>query len=306
MSLAEGFEELVAIVEHGSVTAASAALGLPRPTVSRRLARLEGRLGVRLLHRTTRRMKLSPQGEVLYPKARRVVLAARDAEAEVRRLDGMPRGLLRISAPMGLPAIFAEWMAGFLALHANVQLEVVASATHVDLMAEGFDLALRAGPIEDPSLIARTLVITEMIAVASPSYLASRGTPATVEDLVDHDCIVSYRMGKVPEQRWPLLDGGWVAISGRFKTNQMELRVEAARQGQGIALVAEPLAAAHVEQGELVHVLPGVLGRSDRVSLVYADREYLDPKVRAFSAFFVERVTATRLGLGLAAEGAAK
>lgn len=103
MGAADGFEELVAIVEYGSVTAAAAALGLPRPTVSRRLGRLEERLGVRLLHRTTRRMKLSRQGEVLYPKARQVVLVARDTEAGVRRLDGVPRGRLRIMFPESHP-----------------------------------------------------------------------------------------------------------------------------------------------------------------------------------------------------------
>ena len=144
MSNAEGFEEFVAIIDCGSVTGAAEGLGLPRPTLSRRLARLEERLGVRLIHRTTRRMTMTPQGELLYAKARRVVQAAREAEAEVRRLDGVPRGLLRVSVPTGMPAmLFGEWVGEFLQRYPEVELEMVASSAHVDLAAEGFDLALR-------------------------------------------------------------------------------------------------------------------------------------------------------------------
>ena len=126
--LAAGFEELVAIVEHGSLTRAAEALGMPRPTMSKRLARLEERLGVRLLHRTTRRMSLTGPGEVLYEKARRVVHAAREAEAAVQRLDDVPRGLLRVAVPAQVPeATFTEWLAEFLVAHPEVSLDVVRS-----------------------------------------------------------------------------------------------------------------------------------------------------------------------------------
>ena len=289
MGTAEGFEELVAIVEHGSVTAAAAALGLPRPTVSRRLARLEERLGVRLLHRTTRRMKLSQQGELLYPKARRVVLAAQDAEAEVRRLDDEPRGLLRISVPMGLPAIFAEWMAAFLALYEHVQLEVVANAEHVDLLAEGFDIAMRRGSISDRSLIARTLSTDTSIAAATPTYLARTGNPSSTAELAHHDCVVGFGGSGVAEHAWPLLDGSTVSVSGRIRTNDMRLRVEAAKQHRGIALVSENMISADLKNGSLVRVLRDTVGRIERVSLVYLDREHLDPKIRAFVDHLVER-----------------
>lgn len=294
MSTADGFEELVAIVERGSVTAAAAALGLPRPTVSRRLARLEERLGVRLIHRTTRRQKLSPQGELFYPKARNVVLAAREAEAEVMRLDGRPHGLLRISVPMGLPSIFAEWMAGFLVLHPEVELEVVANAAHVDLLAEGFDLALRRGPILDQSLIARTLSTDATVAVASPSYLARAGTPSSEEELEHHDCIVGFGGDGVAEHSWPLLDGGAAAVSGHVRTNDMRLRVETAKRDLGIALVSERMISTDVAEGSLVHVLSGIVGRIERVSLVYLDREHLEPKIRAFVDHLVEHLAATR------------
>ena len=166
---ADGFEEFVAIVDNGSVSAAAESLGLPRATVSRRLARLEERLGVRLLHRTTRRMTLTPGGALLHRKASRLVTAARELEAEVRRLDGVPRGLLRMSIPPGTADSFITgWIVEFLRLYPEVSVELVASSVHVDLVAEGFDLALRHGTIDDASLIARTISVSVTIAVASP------------------------------------------------------------------------------------------------------------------------------------------
>lgn len=294
MESGTGFEEFVAIVEAGSVTGAAETLGLPRPTVSRRLARLEERLGVRLLHRTTRRLKATRQGEVLYGKARRVVDAARQAEAEVRRLDGVPRGLLRLSAPIeSAQGVFTGWLASFLATYPEVTLEVSTTSAHVDLRASGIDVALRRGAV-DPSLITRTLVQDPTIAVASPGYLERAGVPAHPDDLGRHDCIVGYRAGAVAELRWPLLDGTWVPVSSTLRTNHTELRLEAAKQDVGIAMVSQYSAAQALHNGELVHVLPGVIGRLERVSLVYVEREFIDPKVRAFVDFFVAQVAASR------------
>jgi DNA-binding transcriptional LysR family regulator len=291
MGAAESFEEFVAIVDGGSMTAAADMLGLPRPTLSRRLARLEERLGVRLLHRTTRRMKMTQHGELLYPKAQRVVQAAREAEAAVRRLDGVPRGLLRVSTPAALPyAVFARWLGDFLRAYPEVRLEVVATSVHVDLVAEGFDLAMRAGPIEDASLIARTLTTNTTVAVASPQYLAQHGMPESAADLARHNCIVGYRAGSIPELGWPCHDGGSVAVSGTLMTNEMELRLHAAKQHLGIALVIDNIAAGDLARGELVAVLPTVVGRRDPVSLVYPDRTFLDPKVRAFVDFIAARL----------------
>lgn len=292
---AQGFEEFVAVAECGSLTAAASQLGLPRPTLSRRLAVLEERLGVRLLHRTTRKVQLTTEGETFYPRARRVVLATREAEDEVRRLDGVPRGLLRVATPAGMPAeSFSPLITDFLAEHSEVQLELVGSSAYVDLIAEGFDLALRTGPIDDPSLVVRTFGFNNTLAVASPAYLAKHGRPAAVEELASHNCLLGYERGVKPELQWPLHDGGTVSVSGSFMTNQMDLRLAAARRDLGIALVMEPLAATAIEAGELEVVLPGVVGRSDRLALVFADRQFVDPKVRAFVDFMVPRMQALR------------
>lgn len=295
MAVAEDFEEFVTIVDAGSLTAAAERLGLPRATLSRRLARLEQRLGVRLLHRTTRRMALTAPGEELYGRARRVVEAAQEAEEAVRRLDGVPRGRLRVSLPDQMPpALLAGWLDGFLEACPEVTLEVVASAVHVDLVGEGFDVALRVGDVDDASLVVRTLGNDLRIAVASPAYLARRGTPETPADLADHDCLVGYRSGTVLRREWPLTGGGSVPVSGTLATNNMALRLEAARRGRGIALVVERLAHRELVSGELVHILPGEVGRRERLSLTYPDRAFLDPKVRAFVDYLSARIAEVR------------
>jgi DNA-binding transcriptional LysR family regulator len=290
-----GFEEFVAIVDRGSVSAAAKSLGLPRPTLSKRLARLEERLGVRLLHRTTRRMKLTEQGELLYQRARGVVHAAREAEAAVQRLDEVPRGLLRVLVPPRVPeAIFTQWLTEFLEAYPEVSLDVVGSEEHVDLVAEGFDVAMRNGPIDDTSLVSRILVTNAEILVASPHYLQVHGEPASAEDLANHNCIVGYKGSNVPEHRWPLLNGGWMHVSGTLMTNHTGLRMEAAKRHLGIAIVVDRIASSMLASGELVQVLPDVVGRRDDARLVYPDREFLDPKVRAFIDFIVSRVEARR------------
>ncbi|MFT5685931.1 MAG: DNA-binding transcriptional LysR family regulator [Myxococcota bacterium] len=299
MSTAEGFEEFVMIVDSGSLTAAARTLGLPRPTLSRRLARLEERLGVRLIYRTTRRMKLTEQGVLLYEKAHRVVQIAREVEAEVRRLDGVPRGLLRVSIPVGgSGAVFARWFSTFMHLWPEVRLDVVASSVHVDLIGDGFDVALRVGDVTDPALVVRTIANDLRVAVASPRYLAENGTPQRVEDLTAHNCLIGYQSGSTPETRWPLQGGGWVPVSGTFSTNQMGMRMELAREHLGIALLIDQVAASGLASGELVVVLPGILGHRERLSLTYPDRTFLDPKVRVFVDFMATTIQESRARQG--------
>ena len=289
--LAEGFEEFVEIVTGGSVTAAAGSLGVPRPTVSKRLARLEERLGVRLLHRTTRRMKLTKEGALFFERARRIVAAAREAEAEIQRVDEVPRGLLRMLIPPRVPEqVFTRWLAEFMEAFPEVRLDVVATDLHVDLVAEGFDVALWVGEVEDTSLISRTLVTNTEVAVASPRYLKRHGVPTTAAELADHNCVIGYKGGHVPDQRWPLVHGGWTHVGGDLMTNHDGLSVEAAKRDLGIALVIDRLVHELLDSGELVWVLPNIIGRENRARLVYPEREFLDPKVRAFVDFIASRV----------------
>ena len=186
--------------------------------------------------------------------------------------------------------VFTGWLADFMDAYPEVSVDVVATDVHVDLVAEGFDLALRYGPIDDASLVARTLATNATIAVASPAYIDAHGMPPTAGDLRDHNCLIGYAGKTQPDPRWPLLDGGWVGVEGDLKTNHAGLRLEAALRGLGIDLVVEREVAKWLESGELVQVLPDIIGRRDQARIVYPDREFLDPKVRAFVDFLTSRV----------------
>ena len=295
MGTAEGFEEFVAVVDCGSITAAAAQLRLPRPTLSRRLGRLEERLGVRLHHRTTRKLTLTRQGELLYTSAHRVVETAREAEAAVRSASNAPRGLLRVAVPARMPDRFlAHWSVEFLQRWPEVRLDIVGASAHPDLVAEGIDVALLAGPIDDPSLVIRTVTDLERVAVASPGYLAKHGVPERPEDLADHNCILGTDGRVIAEKRWPLRDGGSVPVSGTLTVNQMSVRHQAALADFGIALVIDRPVRLDLEAGRLVLVLPDVVGRRERLCLAWPNRAYMDPKVRVFVDFMAERLVQAR------------
>jgi LysR family transcriptional activator of dmlA len=271
--------EFAAIVEAGSITAAARALGLPRATLSRRISALEAELGVRLLHRSTRRLVLTPAGEELHQRARRIVAEASEAWEAVRRLDDVPRGLLRVSATdAALGDLFVE----FLEEYPEIQLEVQSTPRHVDLIAEGIDVAIRFGPVKDTNLIVRKVANGRQIVVASPEYLDARGVPTRPSHLKDHDCIVGFAGEFAPTRTWPLLAGGAVPVGGRLACNEIRLAARAARRGQGLALLPLPIVSDDLERGTLIHVLGDAVGQDSPVSIVYADREYIQPKVRAF------------------------
>lgn len=272
----------VAVVTGGSMSRAARELGVPRPTVSRRLQRLESRLGVRLLRRTTRAMTLTDAGEVFYARARAALAAVGDAVASVQRRDLVPRGLLRVSVPpLGGGGIGAP-VARFLAANPEVRLELFAATRLVDLVADGFDVALRATSALPPGLVARNIARTRVVAVASPSYLARAGTPRRATDLTSHRCLSGFARGEHPSVEWPLVRGGAVRIEPVLATNDVSVLRDSALGGVGIALL--PLLMVHddLASGALVPVLPRVLGDETQVALVYPDRELVSPAARAF------------------------
>jgi len=280
---AEGYECFVAVVEAGNITAAARILDMPRETLSRRLQRLEDRLGVRLLHRSTRRLALTTAGQTLYDRARPLVVAAREAEAAVRQLDDVPRGLLRVAVP---PGGGSNFLGGLLLEFARrwpqVRLEVVAGTRHVDLVARGFDVALRAGVVRDPGLLGRRLGTVAVWAVASKAYLDRRGRPQDTEALARHDLLLGMDGGGRVARAWPLHAGGTLAVSGRLAANDLELLAKGVRSGDGIALLPERFVADDVESGCLERVLPGVVGTETPLTVVFVERKLMPAKVRAF------------------------
>ncbi|MFO0725335.1 MAG: LysR family transcriptional regulator [Myxococcota bacterium] len=269
-------------VERRSLSRAALALGVPRATISRRLARLEERLGARLLRRTTRSLVLTDAGEALLLHARIVLDAVKTAEASVRRTDDVVRGDLRVSVPPLNSPSFYRLIRDFMARYPELRVHVQFSTARVDLVGGGFDVAIRASTDLEPGLVARTLATAPLVAVASPEYLQAQGTPRIVKDLRSHRCLMGFQRGEIAQTHWPLVRGGRVQVPGAFFSNDIGLLADLALQGMGIALL--PLIVTHpfLEDGRLLPVLPKLIGASSRVAVVYPEREFVPPQVRAF------------------------
>lgn len=269
-------------VDAKSLSRAAAELGVPRATIGRRLARLEERLGARLLRRTTRSLALTDAGEALYRHARLVLEAVDYAEQSVRRSDGVSRGELRVSVPPIQDVSFTKMVSDFATAHPDVRLQIHVSTVLVDLKRDGYDVALRASSALEPGLVARTLRRDPIVAVASPSYLKAHGTPKSTRGLKSHRCLMGFARGELPETHWPLARGGKVAVHGSFFSNDLRQLHAAAVAGLGIAVLPGFVLYESLSRGELVHVLGGVIETEARFSIVYLEREFVPPQVRAF------------------------
>jgi len=282
----------VRVVERRGFTAAAKDLGLTPSAVSKLMTRLEDRLGVRLLHRTTRRIALTAEGEIYHLRARDVLAAIDDAEAEVSQAGRRPRGKLRVSCVTAFafhqltPALPA-----FLARYPDVDLELAITDRVVDLLAENADVGIRSGSIDDGSLVARKIAEIRRGLYASPEYLARRGVPRASDDLGAHDCIV---LSHIPSShRWPFREKGknrTVHIHSRVVVDSGEAALRIAIAGGGIARLADLIVRDAVAAGGLVPVLAAThMVEPVPLSAVYPQGRHRMPKVRAFLDFLVER-----------------
>ncbi|MDA8457239.1 LysR substrate-binding domain-containing protein [Acidovorax sp. GBBC 3334] len=269
-------------VEARSLSRAAAELRVPRATLGRRLARLEERLGARLLRRTTRSLALTEVGEVFYRQACIALQAVRVAEQSVRTTDDLVRGDLRIAVPPNLSPGFHGMVGDFAMRYPALRVQVHTSNQHVDILQGGYDIALRASSQIQPGLIARTLLRDPLIAVAAPAYIAAHGRPGTCRDLQNHRCLLGFARGELPDTHWPLASGGRLRVDGAFFSNDIVLLCNAALRGNGIALLPRSLVSPHLESGRLEHVLADAIGAEMQIALVYAERAFLPPQVRAF------------------------
>jgi len=285
MSDAMETSELLAFtrtVEAKSLSRAAAELGAPRATIGRRLARLEERLGVRLLRRSTRALALTDAGDAFYRHARIVLDAVEQAEASVRMSDEVIRGTLRVAMPPMMDPSFNALVCDFARAYPEVRIHIDASSRHVDLLREGYDVALRASTELEPGLVARTVARTSVVAVAAPAYLAAHGTPRNARDLRAHQCLLGFMPSGLAQTHWPKAGGGKISVEGSFVSNDITLLVDAAVGGLGIAVLPALLVGALLERGALVRVLPELIHAESRVAVVYQERELLPPQVRAF------------------------
>ncbi len=278
-------------VDAKSLTRAAAELGIPRATLGKRLARLERRLGVRLLRRTTRSLALTDSGETFYRQARIVLDAVSQAEASIRSPDDAISGDLRVSLPPMSGSSFLDTIAEFAEAHPRVRMHVLFSSRMVDLRREGYDVALRATEQLDPGMVARTIARTSLVAVASPAYLAAHGEPQKVSDLRRHRCLMGFARGELPQMYWAS-GKSKVPLDGAFFSNSPELLCRMAVRGQGITLVPAVVAAGPVARGELVLVLRNALRVEGRVALVFPERELMPAQVRAFIDWMATRLAA--------------
>ena len=269
-------------VETKSLSRAAAELRVPRATVSRRLARLEERLGARLIRRTTRSLVLTEAGEVFYRQATIALEAVRLAEQSVRMTDDVVRGDLRVSVPPMMSVSFHAMLCEFATRFPELRVHVHTSNQLVDVLHGGYDVALRASSQIQPGLIARTLFRDPMIAVAAPAYLADRGTPRSQRDLRTHRCLLGFARGELPETHWPMVSGGKLHVDGVFFANDIALLCDAAVNGLGIALLPRGFVLPHLESGALMQVLADIVGAEMQIALVYPERAFLPPQVRAF------------------------
>lgn len=279
-----------AVVEAGSFTGASQVLDMSKAAVSRHVADLEERLGVRLLHRTTRKLSPTTEGEIFHARCRELLDNVDEAEAEITSRSGEASGLLKLSVPVtfGIMHLAPLWPS-FLARHPRLALDITLSDRVVDLVEDGFDLAVRIGQLPASSLISRRLATTRMVLCASPGYLRRRGEPAHPRELVQHD-VVSYSLFSAGEH-WSFSGPeGEVAVkvAPRVRTNSGDTCRAVALRDQGIILQPTFLVGADLEQGTLREIMPDYRSLELGIHAVYPSRRFVSPKVRLLIDFLAE------------------
>jgi DNA-binding transcriptional LysR family regulator len=282
----------VRVVDSQGFSAAAPGLGLTPSAVSKLVTRLETRLGVRLLQRTTRALHLTADGEAFYAAARRIVGEIAALENEITDQRGTPHGPLKVTTSLAFSTHqLAPIIAEFLGRYPQVQLELLPTDRVVDVIEEGIDIAIRIGKLADTSFMARKIGEDVRLICAAPSYLATRPPIARPEDLMRHECIVNRERPEL--NRWPFLVDGKVRIievGGRIAVNEGESQMRLALQGLGVVRLTRLTLASAVRRGELVSLLEEFSGEPPvPIHAVYPHRRLLAPKVTAFVNFLIEK-----------------
>ncbi|MEM1362515.1 MAG: LysR family transcriptional regulator [Pseudomonadota bacterium] len=287
MDSLDGLRTFASVVESGSFTAAADRLGMSKKLASKYVAELELRLGVKLLHRTTRSLSLTSAGHKFYPKCIALLEDFDAMAAEIREDEIGLKGILRVSAPVTFGEIHLQYaLAEFQAMHPDLTVDLRLNDRFVDLIAEGFDLAIRIGALEDSSLVSKRLSTTDLRIVASPDYLDRMGTPKTPSDLLNHNCIRDSNLRS--ELGWPLQINGQeqrLFVSGSFIVNSATAVRRLALNGNGIGLCPSYAVADCITSGQLVQMLTDHPSRELVVQAVFADARRMPARTRALLNF---------------------
>lgn len=273
----------VKVVQSGSFSAAARLLGLPTSTVSTRVARLEKRLGVTLLQRTTRRLNMTDAGMIYFEHASTGLGHMLEAEAAVTSTTGEAKGLLHVTAPADIgDTILTRIVNRVRQVHPKVRMDLALTDRYMDLVAEGIDVAIRAGVLQDSSLIAKQVGVACWALFASPNYLTATKSLTKPQQLRQHHCLQFTPLGK---EQWTLSkakDSLTVSMAGNVLVNDIRVILSMALSGQGVALLPTYLCRAECEKGLLVRVLPDWQAKTDPLNIVYPKQRFIPLKLRGF------------------------
>jgi DNA-binding transcriptional LysR family regulator len=273
----------VKVVESGGFSAAARALGISPSMVTTHVRALEERLAVRLLNRSTRKVSLTEAGHAYYERCLQILTEVEEAERIAEALQSTPRGTLRLNTSVAIPPFLAPVIAEFASLYPDVSVNLTMTDRMVDLVEEGFDLAVRNMSVPDSSLIARCVATYRLVVCGSPGYLAARGVPAAPADLVHHNCLIYAH--SVSGNEWHFTGPAGeqaVAVTGNLHANSGNALRLAAVQGQGLVLAPSFLIGDDIQSGRLVPVLTEFLQAVHTVHAIYPHRRHLPVKVRSF------------------------
>jgi DNA-binding transcriptional LysR family regulator len=292
MDLFASLKSYAQVVESGSFARAAERLSLSTTAISKHVADLETHLQTRLLNRTTRKLSMTESGQAFYGRCVQLLQDMEEAEEEAAGAAGTPRGTLRLTAPVnfGVRQV-APAIAEFSMRQPDMKFDVQLSDRIVDLVEEGFDLAIRIGRPGSENLVARRLGEIRVVVCASPDYLKLHGTPSTPDELTHHNCF-TYEYS-VPRSQWRLRDGDGrehqVQVSGSMHSNNGDLLAEAAAHGGGVAWLPDFIVSDYLHSGRLVPLLPEYDGLTLPIYAVYPSRKHLSAKVRVFVDFLLAR-----------------
>ena len=284
----------IQVVEQGSFSKAADVLQIHRPTVSKAIQQIEHDLGVKLIHRTTRKLNITAEGDEFYHHARHVLAEVNDMMASFSPTLP-PRGRLRLDVPLALAhAILIPNLKHFQSLYPDIEVVLVSSDKKTDLIAEGVDCLVRLGELQNSSFISRRLGAIRMVTCAAPSYLQQHGRPETLTDLGQHRAINFFSEHSRDVMEWKFIkDGNVVSLrpAGNMLVDNSDILLSCGLAGLGIIQATFDALAPHIASGALEEVLPQYPSVSKPVSVMYPDRRYLSPKVRVFIDWFSEVLT---------------